>query len=362
MTETIDAMAVLDALTSAVLVIDEASNIRHLNMAAEVLFTSSTRHLAGHSLKELVPEDSALFLLIGQAREANCPVSEYDVVFDTLRTGSRTVTFHVSPIIEKTGWVAISISERSMAVKIGASLGQRGAARSVAAMSAILAHEVKNPLSGIRGAAQLLEQNASDEDRPLTQLICDEVDRIKVLVERMEVFSDQKSLERSAVNIHQVLEHVKRVAEHGFARGIRMIEAYDTSLPPAYGNRDQLIQLFLNLLKNAAEAAPSEGGEIVISTAYQHGVRLAVPGGDNRVHLPLVVSVQDNGPGIPEELHPHLFDPFVTTKPKGSGLGLALVARIVDDHGGIIEFDSQPKRTLFRVMLPLYSDKGAFAA
>jgi two-component system nitrogen regulation sensor histidine kinase GlnL len=223
----------------------------------------------------------------------------------------------------------------------------------------MLAHEVKNPLSGIRGAAQLLDDNVSSaDDRQLTQLIVDETDRICALVDRMEVFSDSRPLERGAVNIHQVLEHVRRVAQNGFARRVRITERYDPSLPPVLGNRDQLVQVFLNLIKNAAEAVPEEGGDIAITTAYQHGMRLAVPGSDKRVHLPLVVSIEDNGAGIPDDLRPHLFDPFVTTKQGGTGLGLALVAKLIGEHGGVIEFDSQPRRTVFRVMLPLHPTAG----
>jgi two-component system nitrogen regulation sensor histidine kinase GlnL len=212
---------------------------------------------------------------------------------------------------------------------------------------------VKNPLSGIRGAAQLLEQNAGEGDRELTRLICEEADRIVALVDRMEAFGDPRPLERGAVNIHEVLERVRKSAQSGFGRHVRFVEAYDPSLPTVHGNRDVLVQIFLNLVKNAAEAVPRQGGEIVLATAYQQGVRFAVPGSSSRVHLPLVVSVTDNGEGIPEDLRAHLFDPFVTTKRNGTGLGLALVAKMIGDHGGVIEFDSQPRRTVFRVFLPM---------
>jgi two-component system nitrogen regulation sensor histidine kinase GlnL len=237
-------------------------------------------------------------------------------------------------------------------------LTHRNAARSVTAMAAMLAHEVKNPLSGIRGAAQLLEQDADESGRELTQLICDETDRIVALVDRMEAFSDHRPIDRDAVNIHEVLDRVRKIAQSGFARQVRIGEDYDPSLPPVHGNRDLLVQVFLNLIKNAAEAVPNSGGEITIATAYRHGLRLAVPGSETRQHLPLMVSVADNGPGIPEDLKAQLFDPFVTTKRNGTGLGLALVAKVIGDHGGVIEFDSQPRRTVFRVFLPVVPPPG----
>ena len=345
--------AILNALADPVLVVDSEGRILLTNSAAEQFFQASAVMLAGRQLIELLPADSPLFTLLKQARESGSSVSEYGVTLETPKIGTHLTTIQVAPIAEAPGSVVIALSERSIANKMDRQLTHRNAARSVTAMAAILAHEVKNPLSGIRGAAQLLEQNAAAEDRTLTHLIITETDRICALVDRMDIFAEKPNIEREAVNIHQVLEHVRRIAQSGFARHVRITENYDPSLPSVWGNRDQLIQVFLNLIKNAAEAVPEKGGEISFSTAYQPGVRLAVPGSESRTQLPLVVSVTDNGEGISEDLRANLFDPFVTTKVNGTGLGLALVAKIIGDHGGIIEFSSQPRRTVFRVYLPI---------
>lgn len=352
----IDPSVVVNALPDPVLVVDGAGDIRCVNLEAQEFFDLSSAMMEGMPLADLLPPDSPVMGLIEQVQQGRRRVSQEGVTIDTPRIGPHHVTVRVTALGEPTDHVLVTINERTLARKIDNSLTHRNAARSVTAMAAMLAHEVKNPLSGIRGAAQLLEENCSESDRMLTRLICDEADRIVALVNRMEVFSDQRPLERDAVNIHTVLEHVRKVAQSGFARNIRFVERYDPSLPPVYGNRDQLIQIFLNLIKNAAEAAPDPGGEIILSTSYQHGVRMALPGGDTRLHLPLLVSVQDNGDGIPEDLRSNLFDPFVTTKVNGTGLGLALVAKIVGDHGGVIEFDSQPRRTVFKVSLPMYDE------
>jgi len=353
--------AVLNALPHPVIVVSADGKVTDANVAAESFFEVSISHLRRHLLRDLVPFGSPLLTLIEQVRARGAAVNEYKVDLGTPRNpGDRLVDLYVAPLPEQPDHVVVML-QRTIADKMDRQLTHRGAARSVIALAAMLAHEIKNPLSGIRGAAQLLEQSVEDEDRTLTRLICDEADRIVKLVDRMEVFGDERPVEREPINIHVVLDHVKRLAQSGVARHIKFVDDYDPSLPPVLGNRDQLIQVFLNLVKNAAEAIGdgTGGGEIVLSTAFRPGVRLSLPGAKTRISLPLEICVKDNGPGVPDELMPHLFDPFVTTKPTGSGLGLALVAKIIGDHGGIIECESQPRRTIFRVLMPVYTGRDA---
>jgi two-component system, NtrC family, nitrogen regulation sensor histidine kinase GlnL len=354
--------ATLNALPFPVILISGEGRVADANVAAEAFFEVSLPLLRRHLLRDLVPFGSPLLALVDHVRASGAAVNEYRVDLGTPRNpGERVVDLHVAALPERPGHVVVMLQKRTIAEKMDRQLTHRGAARSVIALASMLAHEIKNPLSGIRGAAQLLEQSANDDDRVLTRLICDEADRIVKLVDRMEVFADERPIDRHPINIHQVLEHVKRLAQSGFGRHIKFVEEYDPSLPPVLGSRDQLVQILLNLVKNAAEAIGENApdGEIHLTTAFRPGVRLSLPGSKSRVSLPLEFCVKDNGPGVPEELMPHLFDPFVTTKPSGTGLGLALVAKIVGDHGGVIECESQPRRTIFRVLMPVYTGNGA---
>jgi two-component system nitrogen regulation sensor histidine kinase GlnL len=351
-----DGAAVLNALPDPLLVIGPDDSILYANNAAEQLFRHSRSYMRERVLSDLIPHDSPVLLLVERVRREDSSMSQHGVRLETPRIGEHLVRVDGAPM---TGPVVLTIKEQSVAGKIDRSLTHRDSARSISAMAALLAHEIKNPLSGVRGAAQLLEQSVSGDDAQLTRLIVEETDRVVSLIDRMEAFTgDTEFDDRGPVNIHEVLERVLSLAKAGFASHVRFIETYDPSLPPVHGNKDRLIQVFLNLVKNAAEAVPDEGGEITVATAYQHGVRLQAPGGDIPMQLPLVVTIQDNGPGIPDDLRRHIFDPFVTTKQGGTGLGLPLVAKLIGDHGGVIDLDSRPRRTVFRIMLPIARDEG----
>jgi two-component system nitrogen regulation sensor histidine kinase GlnL len=344
----------LAALPHPILLLGANDRLVYANAAAETFFSLSLGMLKRLTLSDIIAFSSPLAALVAQVRRTGASFNEYGVELALPRSSvSRLVDVFGGAMPDQSGLIVLMLQQRTMAQMIERQLTHRAAARSVSGMAAVLAHEIKNPLSGIRGAAQLLEPGLKGDDRALARLICAETDRIRDLVDRMEVFGDERPLGTEAVNIHAVLDHVKRLAESGFGEAIRISVDFDPSLPPVAGHRDKLIQAFLNLVKNAAEAIAEGGGRIILRTAFRPGVRLSVPGRAARLALPLMIEVEDNGPGIPEHLKPHLFDPFVTTKRTGSGLGLALVAKIINDHGGVIECESDSKRTVFRVLLPL---------
>lgn len=347
---------ILNSLSEAILSVDSQQKIIFANAAAEQLLGSSYVILSRKKLTDIVPQDSPIVSLVEQSIIKKAVVSEYDINIGNPIIGNTKIDVHVSPLIEtddiEENAAVIQFQQRTIAQKINQQKHHRNAARSVSGMAAMLAHEIKNPLSGIKGSAQILSQDISKDDVALTDLIIDEVDRICKLVDRMEVFTDHRQIEREEINIHSVLEHVKKLAENGFGKHVKFVELYDPSLPNTLGDHGSLIQVFLNLLKNAAEAVTENDGQITITTAYRLGMRVASANGEEFLNLPLEITIIDNGGGIDDTIKEDIFDPFVTTKSGGSGLGLALVAKIISDHGGVIECESDEGKTIFRVLLP----------
>lgn len=348
---------VLSALPFGLIVLDRENGVTFANPAAEQFFELSASILSRRKLSELLPPDSPVHLFVEQSRRRGITASEHGMEIAPVRQGVRLVDMTVHPMADAPGAVLLIIHERSIAQHVGQQMSRLQSSHSVSSMAAILAHEIKNPLAGIRGAAQLIEQNASDSDRALTRLICDETDRIRSLVDRTEIFADRRPIDAKAVNIHQVLDHVKRLAATSFAPAINFQEHYDPSLPSVSGDKDRLIQVFLNLVKNACDATSHQNdGEIVLQTSFKAGVHFSVGEARQRRPLPLEISVRDNGPGVPASIHKSIFEPFVSSKAKGQGLGLAITAKIIADHGGTIECETEPRRTVFRVRLPMHRE------
>lgn len=347
--------AILSAIPYPLVCLEANNRVLLANPAAELFFDVSAALMKRQSFTTLLVPDSPILTLIEHAHKRGVAASEYSIEVVVPKLGGRIVDANVTPVSDLPGAVMVILQERSMAKKIDRHLSQMHLGNSVSSMAAILAHEIKNPLAGIRGAAQLIEQNASESDRSLTRLICDETDRIRNLVDRTEIFTDHRRVELKPVNIHEVLEHVKRLAASSFAKSVQFHEQYDPSLPAVAGDKDRLIQVFLNLVKNAADALQGQSdAEISLQTSFKAGVHLAVGHSRERMSLPLEISVRDNGPGVGENVRQSLFEPFVTSKPKGQGLGLAIVAKIISDHGGTIECESEPRRTIFRTRLPMF--------
>lgn len=349
--DAVDSAVILDSLPSPVLLLS-GNRLAYANPAAEQLFSMGWPVLFGKPLDELLAPHSTLSSLVAQVAAGTGSISEYGIELALQKGTMLAVDAHITTMPEAEDQILLVLQPCSLAERLDRRPANYQNSRSIAGLAQTLAHEVKNPLSGIRGAAQLLLPALDEDDRTLVQLICDETDRICGLVDRMDAFSAPGRIERLPVNIHLVLEHVRRLAQNGFARHLEIVERYDPSLPDVECDRDQLVQVFLNLVKNAAEAAPEVGGLITISTQFQHGYRMSMAAAGERLELPITVEVKDNGPGVPADMVDHLFAPFVSTKPKGSGLGLSLVAKIIGEHGGLVSYGDGQPGAVFKVRLP----------
>ena len=341
------ASELLAALSTPVLAIDADGMIHEANGAAETLLNLSRATVRGTAVVDAIGHTL-------RSLPSDAPVVAYDQ--EIVLPGGRQLRADllVAPWPERPGWRVISLHPYPSAVPIARRSGADGGRLTAAGAAALLAHEIKNPLAGIRGAAQLLETGADPDSQPLTRLIREEVDRVAALIDRMEGFTDTRALTIEPQNIHAILEHARAVASAGLPEPIRVQESYDPSLPPVLGHRDSLVQVLINLIKNSAEALGPLGGTITLTTAYRHGMRMVTDRGDGRRSLPIEVCVIDDGPGPPQAIAEHLFDPFVTSKPTGRGLGLALVQKLIVDQGGMVEYarEGRPERTVFRLLLP----------
>lgn len=346
--------AAFDVIPEPALIVDQNDALAGANEAAEALFGQGLALLAKGRFRAALPEGSPLVELLDRARAQGMRVRAHGLEVCLFGQPAFLADGAATPLGHEA--VLLTLHLRNAPPTIDRGTADVANLKSMVGLGRMLAHEIKNPLAGIRGAAQLLKSGAPPEDAPLAQLIMDETDRVRRLVDRMEAFADDSQLTRTAINVHEPLGRVRALIANGVADGLRLREAYDPSLPPVWGDEDQLIQIFLNLTKNAAEAAHARGdgrGEILLSSAWRPGLRVRGPDGRLTHSTPIEIRIQDNGPGVPSHLRDDLFQPFVTSKAQGAGLGLALVAKMIASHNGIIDFESEPGRTVFRVLLPV---------
>ena len=336
------------------LLLDQDDLIVESNPAAESFLNLSAKSLVGKSLWEKVLIDAPLEAAFGRARDGRTPLFVNDVDVGSGERPPMQCNIQIAPHQGNDGLMIMMISPREIASRMTKSHNTGKAAKSAIGMAEMLAHEIKNPLAGITGAAQLLAMGLSVEDQELTDLIVEESKRIVSLLDQVEQFGDVTPPNCAHVNIHDVLDRAARSAVFGFAGDIQIHKTYDPSLPEVWADADQMVQVFLNLVKNACEALGPEG-KVTIRTFYDPSLRLPLPDGTGR-RLPLHVEIIDNGPGLPKELANHVFEPFVTTKNNGKGLGLALVSKIIAQHRAWISVASQPGHTIFRVSLSVHNE------
>ncbi|SNY53274.1 two-component system, NtrC family, nitrogen regulation sensor histidine kinase GlnL [Pseudooceanicola antarcticus] len=333
------------------LLLDPDDSIISINAAAEGFLNTSARSIRGQKVWERVMIDSPLEEAFQRARDTASPLFVNDVDVGTGERAPLHCNLQISPLNDRPGFMLFLISPRELAGRMTQDHSVKSAAKSAIGMAEMLAHEIKNPLAGITGAAQLLSMNLSKEDMELTDLIVSESRRIVKLLEQVEQFGNLTMPNMKAVNLHDVLDRARRSALLGFGAEMKIIEDYDPSLPQALGDPDQLLQVVLNLLKNAAQAAGREGGTIRLHTYFEHSFRLRRADGKGK-SLPLQIEIEDDGPGLPEDIAGDIFDPFVSGRENGTGLGLALVSKIISDHEGWISVTSVPGKTVFRISLP----------
>lgn len=332
------------------LLVDKDDRIADINGVAEVFLNASAKSLRGVPVWDRIAVDAPLEQAFERTRRHGSSLFVNDVDVSTGNAPPVHCNLQIAAVQGADGDMLFMLEPRELASRVSKSESVKSAAKSAIGMAEMLAHEIKNPLAGITGAAQLLSMNLKPEDLELTDLIVEESRRIVKLLEQVEQFGNLQPPAQKAVNIHDVLDRARRSALLGFGAHMTIVEDYDPSLPFALGDGDQLLQVVLNLLKNASEAA-GKSGTIRLHSYFEHSFRLRRNDGAGQA-LPLQIEVIDDGPGLPQDIKGDIFDPFVSGRENGTGLGLALVSKIISDHGGWISVDSVPGRTVFRISLP----------
>ena len=334
------------------LLIDDKDLIVDVNPSAEQFINASVRSLLGQPLFDRLAIDAPLEEAFLRVRTDHAALFINNVDVSSGERAPVQCNIQIAPVIDRPGQVLLLMEPREIADRLGRAMSVTSSARSAIGMAEMLAHEIKNPLAGITGAAQLLSMNLSNGDRELTDLIVAESRRIVALLEQVEQFGNLRPPQRRAVNIHGLLDQARKSAVVGYAGHMIFREDFDPSLPPTHVDSDQIIQVFLNLFSNAVNAAGPEGGTITLRTFYDMSLRLRRRDGSGS-KLPLQVEVIDDGPGLPPAIADSIFEPFVSGRENGTGLGLALVSKIIADHEAWITVDSVPGRTVFRISLPV---------
>jgi two-component system nitrogen regulation sensor histidine kinase GlnL len=326
----------LASLPVAVLLLGPGQIIASANPAAEQFLGQSSRRLAGRSLFETV--DFGQPELIERIRECDAAISARQIDVHVLGQASRRIDMTIAPVVEEAGWQVLTLHDSAAADAIGDAVARRG--DGVLRAPEILAHEIKNPLAGIRGAAQLLARKVDPAERALTTLIADEVDRIAKLIDQMQSLSQRTAEPLAPCNLHEAIRHACGVMGAATSQNPRIEEEFDPSLPVVLGSRNGLVQVLINLLANARDASKdSPAPRIIVRTRFASGLQLHSPERGKPVRLPIELRVSDNGRGIDPAMREHIFEPFVTTKKSGQGLGLALVRKLVGDMNGRITHD-----------------------
>jgi two-component system nitrogen regulation sensor histidine kinase GlnL len=347
------AYAGLDLLATAVVALGADYTVRYANQAAEDLLGTGARSLIGQAFPALFSDQPAMERMLGEALAVHWSYRAQTAQYERPGKEPTPLSCVVTPIDVPGTPLLVEMRQIQEQLRLEREERLLDQQETTRELLRNLAHEIKNPLGGLRGSAQLLERELERGDlKEYTQVIIKEADRLQVLLDRL--LTPRRAVQLGQVNIHEVLERVRSLVQAEFPSGITVLRNYDPSVPDLVGDIEQLIQAVLNVVRNAAQALLSgangaRGGSIVLRTRTSRQVTIA----RRRHKLALELQVTDDGPGVPEDIRDRVFNPLVSGREGGSGIGLALVQTYVQNHGGVVEFDSRPGRTVFTLLLPL---------